>query len=379
MNYPEQPWQGRRFATACKNNRAIGLALLVFWLVGCQLLQPADDTSPEPAVAVPVDAPVPTMQSVIASLEAGEFEEAESILLRLIDARPGNPLALRFLEQLQSDPRKLMGTEYEEVTVRAGESLSVIAARELGDGMQFFALARYNQIAVPRRLAPGMQLKIPLALKLEPSLMVDGQVETAAEVAPEQAGEGLALAGRQLIADQRYQQAIALLTAAARAGNLEQDGYLALALAGAARARELAAEDHLDAGLELLERLAALVDQPAQQQLDPERRRLNARVAYRDAVAERRAGRLAEALASFQKASELDPEFDSAREQSTQLRDVLVMQHHEKALIHYRDQQLSEAISLWEQALSLNEDFEPAQVYLARSRALKARLEELDS
>lgn len=378
MNHSKQPLQRWSFERAGEIARALGLTMVLFWLPGCQLLQrsppapPAADTRPAVESAL-------SMQSIIANLEAGRLAQAESDLLRLIDARPGNRLALRFLEQLQSDPIELMGEDYEELTVRSGESLSVIAARELGDGMQFFALARYNEISVPRQLAPGMRLKVPMSLKAEPALLVEEPVGEEPEVVVEQPGEGLALTGQQLIADQRYQQAVALLSAAARAGNLGDDGYQILAQAGVARARELAAADRPDAGLALLDRLGRLSNESARQQMEPERRRLQARIIHQQAVADRRAGRLEEALAAFQQATELDPEFDSARENTIQLRDLLVMQHHEEALVHYREQQLDEAIELWEQALALDEGFEPAQVYLARARALRSRLQDLDS
>jgi tetratricopeptide (TPR) repeat protein len=383
MTYPEQPWQGRRFAVACRIGRVLGLALLIAWLAGCQHLPWAEQAPPEPEPELetteqqPEMRPPPSMQSIIDLLESGRWDEAESGLLRVLDARPGHRLALRFLEQLQSDPIELMGEDFDLVTVRSGESLSVIAARELGDGMQFLALARYNAITVPRRLAPGRNLRIPKALREMPS--PPEPIDEPPPVAVTSPGEGLALTGQQLVEDGRYQQAIALLSAAGRAGNLDEQGQMVLAQAGVARAQSLMDEGELESGLGLLDRLAEMLDDSALGYLEPERNRLSSRLRYADAVAARRAGRLDEALEIFEQAVELDAEFSPAREEADQLRGVLVIQLHEQALVHYRDQQLSESIELWERVLRLDQTFEPAQVYLARAKALKSRLDDLDS
>ena len=39
------------------------------------------------------------------------------------------------------------------------------------------------------------------------------------------------------------------------------------------------------------------------------------------------------------------------------------MQLHDQALVHYRDQQLDNAIGLWQQVTDLDPGFEPARVY----------------
>lgn len=379
MRKHQKPMQGRRRWAVVRNGQILGLILLAVWISGCEVMSPRYDPEQEPerapTVAADYVARAPTLQEIINRLETGQLAQAEADLLSYLDARPGNRLALRFLEQLQSDPIELMGEDHSVVTVRPGESLSVIAARELGDGMQFFALARYNEIAVPRRVSPGAELRIPQSLKAEPVL----PVEEAVVEPVQQPGEGLARTGQQLVASGRYQQAISLLSAAARGASLDASGQSVLAAAAVGRARELAEQDEHESGLELLDRVSGWLDEPAMAELEPGRTRLQAQARYRQAMSDRRAGRGEAALAALEEAVELEPGFVSAREQADQLRGLLVMQYHEQALVHYRDQELAEAIALWERVLELDEDFEPAQVYLPRARALQSRLRELDS
>jgi hypothetical protein len=65
------------------------------------------------------------------------------------------------MEQLDSEPRALLGANARPYTVRPGETMSQIADRFLGDGLLFYALARYNDIEAPNQLAAGQTLMIP--------------------------------------------------------------------------------------------------------------------------------------------------------------------------------------------------------------------------
>ena len=58
------------------------------------------------------------------------------------------------------------------------------------------------------------------------------------------------------------------------------------------------------------------------------------------------------------------------------LRKQLVAVYHQRAIVLYRDQQLDQAISLWNRVLAIEPDFEPATVYRARALELKQRLKQ---
>lgn len=386
----------RRPTTAKQALSRAFLVGLILLLGACQAFDPGgsdstateDDTaeSPQPAAA-PSEPESPrrmqtaTLPRVIEALDRGQIEAAEAALLEIIDQRPYSTLALRFLEQIQTDPLQLMGEAHDVVMVQPGDSLSVIAERELGDAMQFFALARYNGIAAPRRMPPGIELRIPRSLRQsdaeEPALDEVPQIieDTAAE---RPAGAGLALAAQSLLDQGQIAQAFALLSAGARAGNLDADGEGLLALAAVDRAEAMAAEGRQNEALELLNQTGELISDPSRGLLEAGRRGLQVLKLEDEAVRARRAGELATSLALFEEAAALDPDNARIRSEAGNVRDVLVAQLHDQALIHYRDQQLDEAIQLWQQVQQLAPEFESAQIYLERALALRARLNEFE-
>lgn len=94
-------------------------------------------------------------------LAEGNVEEAQVEIERALALDPENKLALSFLRQLSADPIKELGSEHFAYTVKPGETLSKIAGRFMGDIFQFYILARYNDIAVPRRVPAGQTIRVP--------------------------------------------------------------------------------------------------------------------------------------------------------------------------------------------------------------------------
>jgi len=97
----------------------------------------------------------------IEMLEAGEVQPAEELLDAVLRADPAHRRAQSLLRQIREDPRSLLGSESFAHRVLPGESLSLIAQRFLKDPLLFYALARYNDIAVPRQLAGGQVIRVP--------------------------------------------------------------------------------------------------------------------------------------------------------------------------------------------------------------------------
>ena len=85
----------------------------------------------------------------------------EGSVQRALVADPNNRLAQSLLKQIQADPLATLGRESFVYRVQPGESLSRIAQRFLGDIHQFYILARYNDIKVPRQLQGGQVIRIP--------------------------------------------------------------------------------------------------------------------------------------------------------------------------------------------------------------------------
>jgi LysM repeat protein len=102
-------------------------------------------------------------------LDDGNDEEAMSELKHIQALDPDNKSASCLLRGMSADPVSALGKESTAYVVRPGESLGRIAQRALGDVCEFYLLARYNQIRVPKRLAAGQTIRIPGKVPLAPA------------------------------------------------------------------------------------------------------------------------------------------------------------------------------------------------------------------
>ncbi len=161
------------------NKRCVSCFVCLALAAGCATPPPAPAPAPVP-VEAPAPAPPPpppppppvtpatikeaqiiAEKSVIPLLEQGKEEQARGELARALEKDPANKLSLSLLRQLNDDPIALLGRESFNYTVRSNDSLSSIAAVYLKDRYLFYALARYNSIAVPRLLASGQSIRVP--------------------------------------------------------------------------------------------------------------------------------------------------------------------------------------------------------------------------
>jgi tetratricopeptide (TPR) repeat protein len=150
---------------------AIILLLTTSGLAGCARFRHAPPPPPvvvaeqpptPPAYAAPADMNArDRLLRVIKLLESGNADHARVDVQAYLFQNPKSLLANSLLEQIDRDPMLLLGAEHYVYEVRAEESLSQLAERFLGDRYKFWALARYNDIANPTKLAAGQRLKIP--------------------------------------------------------------------------------------------------------------------------------------------------------------------------------------------------------------------------
>jgi tetratricopeptide (TPR) repeat protein len=87
-------------------------------------------------------------------------------------------------------------------------------------------------------------------------------------------------------------------------------------------------------------------------------------------------GQRTQALERMDEALVADPQLPADGADARSLRKQLVSVYHQRAIVLYRDQQLDQAISLWNRVLAIEPDFEPATVYRARALELKQRLKQ---
>ncbi|MCU0896250.1 MAG: LysM peptidoglycan-binding domain-containing protein [Burkholderiales bacterium] len=160
-----------------RNALAVGAAIA---LAGCASAPPPPP-APAPVVeAPPAPAPEPApppapvltgaeaktrAQTLIRqsydSLNDGDEARARADLQEAMKLDPDSKQAACLMKGITADPVATLGRDSTTYTVRPGETMGRIAQRALGDLCEFYLLARYNQIKVPKQLAAGQTLRIP--------------------------------------------------------------------------------------------------------------------------------------------------------------------------------------------------------------------------
>lgn len=139
-----------------KRGLIIGL-LVTAALPGCAAKQPK--------VALGVGTALPGQSAdivkAVALLEKGETKKAREKLSAILKSRPGDAAARKLIAQIDGDPKAMLGTSSFPHLARPGDTYQSLAQRYLGDPLMFYALARYNGVAVPTGLSVGSTLRIP--------------------------------------------------------------------------------------------------------------------------------------------------------------------------------------------------------------------------
>jgi hypothetical protein len=101
------------------------------------------------------------VRQILESLNEGDEERARTDLEEARLLEPENKTVNCLQRGISADPVAALGRESTPYTVQGGETLGRIAQRALGDTCEFYLLARYNQIRVPKQVAVGQVLRIP--------------------------------------------------------------------------------------------------------------------------------------------------------------------------------------------------------------------------
>ena len=144
---------------------ARGPALLALALAGLALAGCAQTSKvagpPASGLKVAASGPRASASHAIELLNTGQRDAARGELVAVLAAQPRNAGARRLLDQIDKDPVVLLGARSYPYRVKAGESLSALSERFLGDPLLFYALARYNGIEAPNAMGAGQLLRIP--------------------------------------------------------------------------------------------------------------------------------------------------------------------------------------------------------------------------
>ena len=360
---------------AAQQMLALWLFLLCAMLMGgCQSTPDKPDVSlPEPVQPPPPPPPpepeaepvLTSLNEIVLALQDGDEAIAERSLQRMLAEGQNISIADKLLRQIQTDPEQLLGAEHENISVKAGDTLSLLAEKHLGDPLMFYALARYNSIDKPGQLQRGQSLNIPSnyarkGISSDNILQVSKQERLATFlIASGERREGwqtlVQAALKQQLSAQGRQELFALSQELAEASLAAHRGDEAIATLRSAR--------------------AAFDDVERREQIDNALLRMRARIKMQDSAKAASNSQLATAWRLAAEATGIDPGFTAASEAESRLKAELVQQLHENALRQWRDREVTQAIRLWEQLLAVKPDFEPAAVYLERARAMAAKLD----
>lgn len=353
-------------------------------LAGCQLwpFEQQGEEAPPPARPVPEATGATVTDSVeraMTLLQDGEASQAEALLDRLLEKRPGDATAKLLLAQIRQPPEELLGESFESIEVRPGDSLSAIAGRTIDNELLFYSLARLNGIEVPRLLRPGQVLRVP---RVEEALreQVDQAEKTAASDIRAQDEPKLQETVQSLVDRERYSQAYALLLSAARAGKLERDGDRLLATAAVALAGDACREDDPESARKILDQASPwLGTDAATGDFARQQAHVRARFALGEAEAALARGEHGAAFDTLIAARALTGDLvETHGPRLKRLEVALVEYYHDAAFSAWRDQRVEQSIELWERVVGIDPGFEPALRYLERARRARRELEALE-
>ncbi len=330
------------------------LAVLAVLLPGCAQLQglfdpeaevdeeavPNEEAPPEPAKGEAEEKRLEVAE-IVQLLQRGEMDRARRELDRVLADEPDNRTARNLREQLSDDPRSTLGEDAFQHTVEPGETLARLAREHLGDANRFVILARYNNIERPDRLLAGQQLRIPQdpsGLPRGESDLDDQLMALDPEAAPGDGEDGLRRALEADLAAERYASAREVVD----------------------RARQHpGARDEWASWLEPLARDAEIG------------------YWYQRGVEAHSSGEPEDALQAFGEVLAQDPQHAAARQHHDELERQRKEALHAEAIVRYRNQELDAAIALWDEALEVDPEFEAARGYRLRALELQRRLDAL--
>ena len=284
-------------------------------------------------------APLLSLKQIMHLIENGEHDQARAALETLLAKDPKNQAARNLQKQLTIDPAKALGPAVSTYTVQSGDTLGGLAARFLGNPMNFIILGRYNDIKRGRDLQVGQIIKIP-SLKRLKALPDEPQVRPAHKPTVET-------------------PAVKSDTVKGPESSSSEDGQATPAAESQTVKTEAAESKAIIKPKSPAEEAKALAAQQA-------------------GLAAMQKNQLEEAEKDFSRALAIDPSLELAKTRAAQVRQKLVRQYHEAALVAYRKQHLDEAIAWWDKALALDPNYEPALGYRARAQELKRRLGQLN-
>lgn len=299
-------------------------------------------------------------------------EDRNDIVVPIIDAQPAQSSKLQFPQETQQKTKTVPTYSY---TVRSGDTLGIIAQKYLGSSQRYTEILALNELKSSDAIYVGQKLQLPTkGLKQPDELQSSNSNKKSSDIEPNKTYPEL----NELVDSQQYNQAIQwILNQPELSNNVElQEQLVELALTQSKiykRQQQVADAETLLSGL-ISE---APLTQNNQKALISE---LSSLKAEQELITAKR----------FADQSKFDESYDIllvAWQQVgkplennilfTTTRNKVSEHYHQKALRHYRSQELESALVYWKKILAMNPNDDLALVYQDRVKALQNKLENL--
>lgn len=302
------------------------------------------------------------------ALQMGNIKRARQNLLVVRRREPENLVADKLMKQIERPSNSYFGKAHFKYRVRKGDTLSTISRKYLDDKMLFYGLAKYNGMNDPRRLKPGMTIKVPgkRPRHLDKRGIHIPAISTEYKLAKKYYDAG------------KYQPAMDLLEEKVRTRRSEKEVDL-LVLVYSEYAKVLINKADLLNAQNILQKAIKIHprDKKLRKQLKQTENGLKAENLFEDGLRLLQQDQQLAAFKKFRGVLQYRPNHELARKHVNKIRVTAVDQIHKKAMQAYRQHDLEKAISTWDHLLSIDPDHESAKLYRARSIDLRERVKRL--
>ena len=326
-------------------------------------------------VAAPLFIPEPgltvqqRLSKAIALLSEGNAGQAEAELRAYLGHKHRSKVARTLLKQISTPVAEYYPSDFVAITLSNGESLSTIAKQYLGDALQFYALAQYNNIANPGKTTIGQVIHVPLTEEAQAFIdfKLDKGMDTSSTEQDHQAGSEFQ---QQVEKDQSPE--VPTFT------DIEQ---LRLLLGEGQHQQAVLAYEQTGPSFQLnggdMQALIAAYSQSAADTSD-------SNPVLASSYYQRTGNLIAStgdnllALEMFNRSMQLDSANEASKRRYSSLKLELTDAYHRDASLAFRRQELEKAIALWQQLLTIDPDHIHATNYLIQAQSLKDKLQRLE-
>ena len=361
--------------------RLLVLSLLFIGLTSCQTSPPVGEPGRNGEIGTPEQEQTlgPRLRKAIVLLETGQETVARGELQTVLVDFPDSKRAKNLLQQIDADPEAQLGKQHFSYKLKYGDSLSTVAERFLGDPLKFYILAKYNGIDNPKAVSTGQIIKVPgdkpeaEYVKPQPLTPVETRTEQERIAAMHSEVMQFSEAGN-------YMQAIARLESGLLEFPDDTKGKSLLVRLYSLHAQNLIKSSNNQAALEVLKKAFYIEPENVElvRLLANVTRTVSAETQYQRGQYQLGIGDLAKAYDAFTRALALNPDYKAAKDQIATIRPDVITYLHKQAMTKYRQQQLDQAIELWDKVLEIDPNHLNAQVHRSQAQDLKIRLEKLN-